>query len=103
MIISNNYIFKLPFSYFLMRRTLVEYFKKNLRKGYTTDSLKWALVRQGYSRTEIMMSLEQANKELAEEAPVIKERPVINYELLNEQNQSVIVEKRSWWKKILGL
>ena len=31
------------------KEQLAEYFKRNLKKGYTADSLKWALINQGYS------------------------------------------------------
>ena len=31
------------------KRELVEYFKKNLAKNYTEESLKFALMNQGYS------------------------------------------------------
>lgn len=79
------------------RGRLTEYFKKNLRKGYTEESLKWALVNQGYSRTMIDSALERTHKELAEEAPVLREKPEIKYEVLDENNEPVPV-KKSWWK-----
>ncbi|HNZ52247.1 MAG TPA: hypothetical protein PLT60_02325 [Candidatus Pacearchaeota archaeon] len=86
------------------RRRLTEYFKKNFKKGYTEESLKWALVNQGYSRTIIDKALEAANKELAEEAPVIKEKPVIKYEVLDENDKPVEIEiKKPWWKRVFGL
>ncbi len=84
------------------KNRLVEYFKKNLRKGYTEESLKWALVNQGYSRTIIDGALERTHKELADEAPILKERPVINYEVLNENDEPVEV-KKSWFKRLFGL
>lgn len=84
------------------KRRLTEYFKKNFKKGYTEESLKWALVNQGYSRTIIDNALEMAHKELAEEAPVLKEKPTISYEVLDENNKPVEV-KKPWWKKIFGL
>lgn len=61
-------------------RTLVKYLKKNLTKGYTLDSLKWALVSQGYSRTEVERAIRLTNEELAKEAPKIKDKPVIEIE-----------------------
>lgn len=79
------------------RSRLVEYFKKNLKKGYTEESLRWALVNQGYSRTMIDTALEKTHKELAEEAPVLKEKPVIKYEVLDEENKPVEI-KKPWWK-----
>ncbi len=84
------------------KRKIVDYFKKNLAKGYTIDSLKRALIDQGYSRAIIELALDRANKELAEKAPVLKEKPVIKYEIIDEQNRPVTI-KKSWWKKLLGL
>lgn len=81
------------------RRKLVNYFKKNLKKGYTTDALKWALINQGYSRSLVEESLELANKELAQAAPVIKEKPKITYQLYDIDNKPILV-KKSWWKRI---
>jgi hypothetical protein len=81
---------------------LVEYLKKNLKKGYTEESLKWALVNQGYSRTMIDSAIERMHKELAEEAPVLKEKPEIKYEVLDENDEPVEVKKKSWWKRIFG-
>jgi hypothetical protein len=79
------------------KNKLVEYFKKNLRKGYTEESLKWALVNQGYSRTMIDSAIERTHKELAEEAPILKEKPIINYEVLDENDKLVDI-KKPWWK-----
>lgn len=84
------------------RSRLTDYFKKNLKKGYTEESLRWALVNQGYSRTMIDSALERTHKELAEEAPILKEKPIINYEILDENDKPVEIEK-PWWKRIFGL
>ncbi len=86
------------------RRKLINYFKKNLSKGYTSETLKWALIRQGYSRTDISRALEQANKELAEKAPVLKEKPVIKCRVIDENNNVLDVKvKKPLWKRLLGL
>jgi len=87
-----------------MRRTdykeqLVDYFKKNLRKGYTEESLKFALMRQGYSRTAIEQALEQAHKEISKKAPEFKEKPLIKYEIMDENNRPVRI-KTSFFKKL---
>ena len=84
------------------KRKIVDYFKRNLTKGYTPDSLKWALIDQGYSRAIIEMALDQANKELAEKAPILKEKPVIKYEIIDEYDKPIIL-KKSWWKRFWGL
>jgi len=84
------------------RKKLVDYFKKNLAKGYTSESLKWALIRQGYSRAIILGAIEQVHKELAEKAPILKEKPRIKYEIIDENNKPIIL-KKPFWKRILGL
>ena len=84
------------------KNKIVIYFKKNLVKGYTPDSLKWALIDQGYSRTIIEMALQKANEELAEKAPILKEKPVIKHEIVDEYDKPITI-KKSWWKKLLGL
>ncbi len=84
------------------KRRLIDYFKKNLAKGYTEDSLKWALIDQGYSRAAVEMAIEETHKELAEKAPILKDKPVIKYEIIDEYDEPIII-KKPWWKRILGL
>ncbi len=84
------------------RKRIVNYLKKNLTKGYTLESLKWALVNQGYSRAIVEKAIKQTNEELAKEAPVLKEKPKINYQLLDEYDKPVTFQK-SFWRRILGL
>lgn len=83
------------------RKNLVGYFKKNLTKGYTPDSLKFALIGQGYSRSIVERALEQAHKELAEKAPILKEKPKIKYEIIDE-NDNPIEIKKPFWKRIFS-
>ncbi len=83
-------------------RNIVNYLKKNLTKGYTFESLKWALIKQGYSRTIVEKAIEQVNKELAEKAPVLKEKPKIKYEIIDE-NDNPITIKKSFLRRILGI
>jgi len=82
------------------KEQLVEYFKKNLKKGYTTDSLKWALINQGYSRVIVEESLNEAQKEMAKEAPILKEKPRINYQVLDKGGKPLEI-KNSFWEKFL--
>ncbi len=44
---------------------LVEYFKKNIKKGYSADMLRIALINQGYSRTLIERAFNKAKEELS--------------------------------------
>ena len=80
-------------------RNLVDYFIRNLKKGYTAESLRWALIKQGYSKPVVEMAEEQAHKELAQKAPVLKEKPKITYQIIDE-NDNPIKIKKPWWKKV---
>ena len=81
------------------KRKLIDYFKRNIKKGYTPDSLKYALMNQGYIRIEIDSCLEEAQKEMAETAPVLKEKPKIVYEVLDHEDNPIYL-KKSWWEKL---
>jgi uncharacterized protein Smg (DUF494 family) len=72
---------------------ITDYIKKNLRKGYTKESLKWALINQGYSRMEIERSIKRVDEELANKAPILKTKPEITYEVVEPKQ----VKKRKWF------
>ena len=84
------------------KRKLVNYLKKNLKKAYPADTLKWALINQGYSKIAVQRALEQATKELADKASALKEKPVIKYQIIDE-NDNPITIKKSFFKRIFGL
>jgi len=65
---------------------IADYIKKNLAKGYTLESLKFSLMNQGYSRTSIEQAEELLHKELAEKAPIMKEKPQIIYKAIPEED-----------------
>jgi len=79
---------------------LVEYIKKNLRKKYPIETLRIALINQGYMRNSVDEAIKVAVNEMAREAPVIREKPEIEHEVLTEE--SIVEEKKSFWKKIIG-
>ena len=83
---------------------LVTYIKKNLKKGYTKESLRWALVDQGHSRTEIEKSLRRAEEELAREAPILKTKPKITREIVNDNFdiKTVKIEEPPFWKRFFS-
>jgi len=83
-------------------RNLVEYLKKNLKKGYTPDSLKFALIKQGYSKVAVEEAIKRATNELAEQAPVLKEKPVIKYEIVDEHDNPIRIRK-SFLKRFFDL
>jgi len=83
----------------LYRRKLVEYIKKNLRKGYPIETLRVALVNQNYSRPIIEEAVTESMKEMASEAPALKEKPIIEHEVIVDEP---VIEKKSFWKKLFG-
>ena len=85
----------------IYRGKIIEYFEKNLSKGYTLEALKWALINQGYSRLVVEHALEDAHRAIAKKAPILKEKPEIKHEILDEQNNPIVI-KKSWWKRIFN-
>jgi SOS response regulatory protein OraA/RecX len=84
---------------------LADHIKRNLAKGYTADSLKYSLMSQGYSRTCVEKALELANKQLAESAPKMVEKPVIKYEVINDDEMAARVaanNKKGFFGTIAG-
>ena len=61
-----------------------DYIKKNLKKGYTLDSLKYSLISQGYTKISVESAIELASKQMAQEIPEMKEKPQITYKVLEE-------------------
>ena len=78
---------------------LVSYIKNNLKNGYTKESLKWALVQQGNSRLEVDKAMAKVDMELAHEAPILKTKPQIKYEVVETKEYSL---KKPFWKRIFG-
>lgn len=72
----------------MVREQLAEYILKNLKKGYTLDSLKFSLINQGYTRITVENAIDIANKKLAEEIPVMKEKPQITYKVVEENYEN---------------
>ena len=79
-------------------RKIIDYLKGNMKKGYTLESLRWALINQGYSRVSVEKAIEEFNKDLAKQAPILKDKPVIKYEQMDENNNSHL--PTSWWKRV---
>ncbi len=81
------------------KKKLMDYLRKNMGKGYDTESLRWALVDQGYSRTLIDSAIKEASSELSK-ARAAQEKPMITHEIVADEPAS---QKKSWWKSFFGL
>jgi uncharacterized protein YpiB (UPF0302 family) len=86
---------------------IVSYIKKNLKKGYTKESLRWALINQGYSKIEVDKALKRADLELGKKAPQLETRPVIKHEIIEpkEYARTTIkpTTKKSFFRKLFKL
>ena len=89
---------------------LAEYILKNIKKGYTIDALKFSLISQGYTRISVENAIDLANKELAKEIPIIKEKPRITYKPIGEEpgvKKEIkkfidLGSKKSFWDRLFG-
>ncbi len=87
----------------IYKKELIEYIKKNLKKGYTKESLKWALVNQGYSKLEVEKAIKKTDEELANQAPILKAKPEIKYEIVEPRIEELKIEKKPpFWKGLFG-
>ena len=78
------------------QRQIVEHIKKNLAKGYNVDTLKYALIGQGYSRTAVDNALKTATQEtssLSHQSLKSKEKPQITYKIVDDEEMKQIQEK----------
>jgi len=81
-----------------------DYIKKNLPKGYTLDALRISLIySQGYSPSIVDKAINEMHHELAKSAPILEDTPKITYEMIDETNKPIVLDKRSVWKKMFGL
>jgi len=77
---------------------IVTYLKKNFKKGYTQESLRWALLNQNYSKIEVERAMRRANEELANEAPILKTKPEIEHKIISPRGSIArAVKKRKWF------
>ena len=82
----------------LKRQKLVEYFRKNLEKGYDIETLKWALIKQGNSRVDVTHAVEQIKDEFSKRN-LVKEKVKSRMEEVYDYEQPMFVpEKKPWWK-----
>jgi hypothetical protein len=81
------------------KKKLIDYIKKNLRKGYHTETLRVALINQNYSRSTIDEAIKDALREMALEVPAIKEKPQIEHEIVAEMPEAEA--KPTLWRRLI--
>jgi hypothetical protein len=78
---------------------LTNYLKRNLKKGYTKESLKWALVGQGHPKLEIERAFKKVEEEMVREAPLLRTKPKITYEVVEPEINVKPEKKKSFLNK----
>ena len=81
------------------KKKMIDYIKRNLKKGYQIETLRVALINQNYSRASVDESIKDALKEMASEVPAIKVKPQIEHEVIAEE--PFVEIKPSLWKKLV--
>jgi len=71
-------------------KQIVDYLDKNLKKGYSLESLKWALVNQKHSRIEI----DKALKIVEARTPSVKKEEQKKEEIKVATEEFVMPEKK---------
>jgi hypothetical protein len=76
-------------------RKLIDYFKRNIAKGYSPKSLKWALINQKYPRSSVEKAFIAAIRELDGEREKKKadEKPKIKYQLYGADNKPIKIKR----------
>lgn len=74
------------------------YLKRNLDKGYTAESLKWSLIQQGYSRTDVQRALDRVLRDRSQRESM-REKPVIKTEIYTNESMPAVskVEETPWY------
>ncbi len=83
------------------KKRLVDYVKRNLAKGYTADTLRWALIRQGNSRSVVELAIDEAKRDLDAEAAKVEE-PKVEYLDTDNFQSGEEQPKKSFWKRLFG-
>ena len=79
---------------------LAEHIKKNIKKGYTLDAMRYSLIGQGYSRLSVDQAINLANAQLSAQAPPMKEKPQITHKIIDNSSEKMLTTKKSFWQKL---
>ena len=82
-------------------KKLVDYLKSNVKKGYSLDSLKWALINQKHSRMEVEKAYNLAKREIEQEQSILRARAALE-NVPKVEMPSVEPEPKSFWRRFFG-
>jgi len=85
-------------------RTLLDYFEKNLKKGYKVDALKYILLNQGYSKTEIAEALRIIEEKTKKDQEAIKkeEERKLRMQVQEEVKKVTQDQKKGFFGRLFG-
>jgi hypothetical protein len=81
---------------------VIEYLKKNIKKGYPIETLRIALINQNYSRALIDEAIKEVVNQMAKEVPVIKDKPVIEHEIIIEDNNKRVIKQKRFFSRLIN-
>lgn len=85
-------------------RMILNYFEKNLKKGYKIDALKYVLLNQGYSKVELneaIKIIEEKSKKDQEFAKKEEEKR-LKMQIQEELNQVTEHQKKGFFTRLFG-
>jgi hypothetical protein len=80
---------------------VIEYLKKNIKKGYPIETLRIALINQNYSRTLIDEAIKEVVNQMAKEVPIIKDKPLIEHEIIIEDNKEKVIKEKGFFSRLI--
>jgi uncharacterized protein Smg (DUF494 family) len=85
-------------------RTLLDYFEKNLKKGYKIEALKYILLNQGYSKTEIAEAIRIIDEKTKKDQEAIKreEERKMKMQIQEDLNNINQEQKKGFWGRLFG-
>jgi len=85
-------------------RTILDYFEKNLKKGYKLDDLKYMLLSQGYSKTEVGEAIKIMEEKRKKDQEVAKkeEEKRLKMQIHEEIKQVNEQQKKGFFGRLFG-
>lgn len=85
-------------------RTLLDYFERNLKKGYKVEALKYVLLNQGYSKIEIAEAIRIIEEKSKKDKEVLKkeEERRLKMQIQEELKQVNQEKKKGFFGRLFG-
>ncbi len=85
-------------------RTILDYFEKNLKKGYKVDALKYVLLNQGYSKVEVAEAIKILEEKSKKEQEAVKkeEERRLKMQVQEEVKQVTQQQKKGFFRRLFG-